>query len=448
LSAPFTTSLQNHVLEFLVQGGDAAFNGSGDFRSFKVVPVSSQTITSVSVSPNSFAAASGNHGTTVGNFSTATSGGVFAGIYALATSGSCTGTSNGSFATSGNSLKVGSSDITTIGSFVLCVRATDANFANSPFFQPITVTSTAGGLACDIGPSYVGSIPAGATAAGFTHCAANYDFTASAFSNPATWLDCAGASSPMWWLADGACRMTMVSDVGNPQVLDMHFIAGDGPSGGFGNQLYTTPPSHPINQGWTFPMGRYVDIEMRLPAAIAGTGCPGSDFCLYGDIWSWQTANDVVEMDFIEIWVGGWGHGALIDWFPSCSGMTCFFGDGDNGSNIDTTVYHDYGFRNTNNGLGQVSSCGYRDGSFIGCSVGYPSGHADVTLGKAGQEFNRSYLIMNSGSSALTSASSDMYVKRMTVWECVDWFDPANPGSGNDQSSPHQCNGTVLTTAP
>src|SRR5690242_7504818 len=62
-------------------------------------------------------------------------------------------------------------------------------------------------IACDVGTPYIGSIPAPAKAAGFTHCVANYDFTQTGpftsggntyrWSNLSSWLECAGASSPL-----------------------------------------------------------------------------------------------------------------------------------------------------------------------------------------------------------------------------------------------------------
>jgi hypothetical protein len=55
-------------------------------------------------------------------------------------------------------------------------------------------------MSCDIGPSYTGSIPAAATQAGFTHWAANYDFTQTQqwtdnvgthqWSNRSSWFTC------------------------------------------------------------------------------------------------------------------------------------------------------------------------------------------------------------------------------------------------------------------
>ena len=59
-----------------------------------------------------------------------------------------------------------------------------------------TPPPSSNGIACDIGPNYTGTIPAGAQAAGFTHCAANYDFSQPFYATQSNWLNCAGASKP------------------------------------------------------------------------------------------------------------------------------------------------------------------------------------------------------------------------------------------------------------
>jgi hypothetical protein len=64
----------------------------------------------------------------------------------LAASGACTGTNNSLFATSVTALQIGASDITTPATYSICVKATDATFTNSPFYQALTLTGTGAGL--------------------------------------------------------------------------------------------------------------------------------------------------------------------------------------------------------------------------------------------------------------------------------------------------------------
>jgi hypothetical protein len=80
-------------------------------------------------------------------------------------------------------------------------------------------------IQCDYGPPYTGAIPANATQAGFTHCAANYDFTYTgswtdsmgthqwcagslpcSLANMSSWLSCTGnglAPPTLWYLTSG-----------------------------------------------------------------------------------------------------------------------------------------------------------------------------------------------------------------------------------------------------
>ena len=56
------------------------------------------------------------------------------------------------------------------------------NLAYSADLSVQAVPASSDGIACDIGPNYTGAVPAAALAAGFTHCAANYDFSNSFYA--------------------------------------------------------------------------------------------------------------------------------------------------------------------------------------------------------------------------------------------------------------------------
>lgn len=108
------------------------------------------------------------------------------------------------------------------------------------------------GIACDIGPSYIGSIPAAATQAGFTHCAANYDitqtqsFTDSAgthqWSNLSTWFVCNRTlSNPYLWYFVGSVgcdtnHQNITTD-GGVQVLALSYRLTDAQAGQWNNQI-------------------------------------------------------------------------------------------------------------------------------------------------------------------------------------------------------------------
>ena len=121
--------------------------------------------------------------------------------------------------------------------------STDLSVQIVPAASP---TPPSNGIACDIGPNYIGSIPAPAQAVGYTHCAANYDFTSSTtfnngaggsgynFSNISTWLYCNGSgggtasnpTGPLWYVIDtgngvqAPCSdMSIINDGGSNSLL-------------------------------------------------------------------------------------------------------------------------------------------------------------------------------------------------------------------------------------
>ena len=58
-------------------------------------------------------------------------------------------------------------------------------------------------LSVQVVPAGVQVAPAGAQAAGYTTLAFHSDFTQPFYTNLSNWLDCAGATSPQWWIAGG-----------------------------------------------------------------------------------------------------------------------------------------------------------------------------------------------------------------------------------------------------
>lgn len=59
------------------------------------------------------------------------------------------------------------------------------------------------GVACDIGPN-APAIPAEAQAAGFTHCAANWDFSQPLYATLSNWFDCDGGNPNVLWHSGSA----------------------------------------------------------------------------------------------------------------------------------------------------------------------------------------------------------------------------------------------------
>ena len=117
-----------------------------------------------------------------------------------------------------------------------------------------------GGIACGVGPNYSGTIPAGAAAAGFTTCALNADFTSSAYSNKATFVNECGATTQFRWYwhqyisspALNCSDISVVADTGVsptlPQVLYINYPPSEFNSGGNAN-----------GAGFTWPGVSYTD---------------------------------------------------------------------------------------------------------------------------------------------------------------------------------------------
>jgi hypothetical protein len=152
------------------------------------------------------------------------------------------------------------------------------------------------GIACDIGPSYTGQIPAAATQAGFTHCAFNYDFTQTAsftdaagthqWSNLSSWLSCDknNSSNPYLFRSNGnvgcndGVHQTVTTDRG-VQVLAMSYLLTDAQAGHYSNLLLnqSNSSSNPIDP---IPEEYYIEMVMRPTS----TQCSTTDGCIYFDV--------------------------------------------------------------------------------------------------------------------------------------------------------------------
>lgn len=296
-----------------------------------------------------------------------------------------------------------------------------------------TVTCNPSGttIACDIGPNYTGVIPAAAQAAGFTHCAANYDFTytgsftnnghSHTWSTLSSWLGCAGASNLLWNLDHGVCSdVSMITD-GGKQTLDVRFNPAD-----FGNpddstNLSTNALGNPgdlSGASLTLPTGKYIEYVTRTP----NDACPSSKpNCIPTDIFSWggDSNTGFVEWDFLEVYGdssldGGSAHttngGASVDNIRSQPREA---------SGWDHTQYNTIGERMATDTGGNLSYCLYVNGSLIpaeGDGSAYDCGtgtYSPVPLG-------RDDLILLAGPQGTPNFGStgDLYVQRITVWEC------------------------------
>lgn len=317
-----------------------------------------------------------------------------------------------------------------------------------PAASPPTPPPPSNGIACDIGPNYTGSIPAAAQAAGFTHCAANYDFTSPAYSNIATWLDCKGASTPQWAFAYGNCaHINMIMD-GGTQVLDLQWQTSDYNNPDTATAIQTSGPGNDSNLSHailTLPTGKYIEIVSRVPAATQNNACDntGGVGCFFGASWSWGGNGNpnFIEWDFIEYYNNS-SNGAQLHPTDGASGGIDAIGEPHNVGGYDPTVYNSYGVRTATDTSGNMTMCTYLNGTLINGGGTYPCGsgtYSPVTLG-------RNFLIMEIGPQGAKLnylTTGDYYVERETVWECAGY------ATGECYSSTAQVtNGGALTHAP
>jgi hypothetical protein len=291
------------------------------------------------------------------------------------------------------------------------------------------------GIACDIGPNYTGTIPAGAQAAGFTHCAANYDFTQPFFATMSNWLDCAGASSPLWYntgynsTATPCSDFSIVNDSGS-NVLEIQWTPTDASNNSSASWMGTTPSNTSSGNG-TFPQGVYVQDIWRSTAATQ------TALGVYGDILSfftWSGANNgIIEWDWFEAYTDGGAANCYHDWDNNgggCGGN--FWATGTNFSPSAEAAYHTYASRVTSDGSANFALCTYLDGSQLGCNEFQP--------GSSNAFGDRNYYStgvgnLNAGSVTVPSVPEVMYIKQITVFSCSGW-------------QTGQCNGTVLDGSP
>lgn len=293
---------------------------------------------------------------------------------------------------------------------------------------PIQVTKPAAGVACDFGPNYAGAIPAAAQAAGFTHCAANYDFTSAAYANPATWLDCAGAtgSQIQFTLYGNTCSHVFITTDGGSQVLNIQWNQNTDLTPAYGSMNIQTAGSNNdpniADAILSMPTGKYIEYVVKTdPNTQQHAGCTS---CFMNDVWSWGGNGNpnFVEWDFLEEYDatnanGGIWHG----WDGANIGVSPMREPGME-SGYDPTVYNTYGMRIANDTSGNVAVCNYLNGNLLDSTL---QGSSDkcATGSYSPVPVGRDFLVLTSGPEDPTGAKSyavlgNFYIKSVRIWEC------------------------------
>jgi hypothetical protein len=302
-------------------------------------------------------------------------------------------------------------------------------------------------IPCDIGPPYNGSIPAAAAAAGFTHCAANYDFTQTQpFTNTiggtqytfqwsqmgggsgaSPWFSCTNSTSGVYlWYKDPsgvACDTTHqnITTDGGVQVLELTTLQSDNAF----NQITTGYGASP--QPNPFPAQYYYEGVFK-PLAIPCTGTC-LDISTTGVDRSSQGIYCTIGMDFDEVGPGTTVGGGLSGWnLNNCSvnSGTYWFGPGFPSPDrpaSSTTAYQTYGALMMMDGVSNVEGCvyysagvvsGLPSGSFYGCT-----GETSPTTNPVafqGQEYI--YLGWPDSNPGTWSETATVYIQRVTMWTC------------------------------
>jgi hypothetical protein len=294
-----------------------------------------------------------------------------------------------------------------------------------------------GVTACKIGFPYNGTAPAAAVRAGFTTCAANYDFSQTL---PANWLSCSPwdgnahwwYQGQWWYTSEPPCNIAQATDGGNT-VLRLIWQAGYLANGGSGSQnaLTMSTMNHDTTRVTDFPNGYYEITYRYTPVALRS----------YTSFWTWtqaaaQGGGGPIEWDFVETYGQGAGvTGAFHPWAHNGDGNYIY----QNPAGFDGTQYTIYAGRITSNGTNSIAISSYVGQENVAGGVPAYIASASVPNVQAVDLNKRNHIIVQNGvvpwETVDTPVNVTMYIKSIRVWSCLNW-------------ETTMCNGATLTTAP
>jgi hypothetical protein len=335
----------------------------------------------------------------------------------------------------------------------------------------IHVTPISGGGLCSTTP------PAAVATAGYTVLIFCSDFTDPSMANINTWLDCKGASNPIWqdvdWFTPSHCnQITVEADNGdgaNPQVLRIDSVPSQFQTptctatwcnqgigtcwkggGGLINPGYNNP-------GCAFAYHStsiYIEITFRATAA-SWNNLEGQilEYWTVGSGGGNNSSNPIfnpssngfyMEYDAVEIHPEPGGgipqttymQAGCLGWHNSITPGWCQ-GPVITPNWYDVSKYHTYGFlvmsnknvENVNNSFGISRVCGSVDGAWIACRdyVGDPPPAAPSDFQTGFFDYAMGGLIMYTGGKQnVSTLPTTMYVKNVRVFSCPTWQDNAN----------------------
>ena len=296
-------------------------------------------------------------------------------------------------------------------------------------------------VACDIGPTYMGSLPADAQAAGFTKCAANYDFTQPFYATASNWLDCAGATTPQWFQGYIAVEYALhvpcsyIGQIPNDPAFpdggpvlsifwdDSQYVGYPGTTG---TSIETTDAGGNRGPYYTF---FYEEIIARM-AILSPTN--------YYSLWSVGQDGQSIELDGLEVAWGGVDSDSCYHNNRTGAVLCIWIATNPPSGPIDFTQYHKWAWRVTSDGVTDVQWCVYIDDVLQGCLSVFPTAgqvRGDSTIATAPQLFVTDRASACPGGHPPCGITGQMYVKSVRVWTCPAWSQ-ANPLAHCYSSSP------------
>ncbi len=261
------------------------------------------------------------------------------------------------------------------------------------------------------------AVPAAAQAAGFNTLIINDNFQDPSFANPATWYDCAGASSPLYWRAwvgfgtnfDAPCNA--VSQATDPLIGQPALRAHWQDSYYNSVPVTTLQTTDSSGNGRQTPPGFYLEVVARTDLATGGS--PKA----WMDLWSYTTNGSSYEIDgFEESGRGGTfaihnnenppGSCANPGASPPCAPAS-----------VDVSQYHTYAWRQTSAGT-DIVFCAYIDGTPYGCNSIRPTS-AELASGPGHTMVHQFGIDATSNPLGNGNTGKNTWIKSVKVWSCA-----------------------------
>jgi hypothetical protein len=270
------------------------------------------------------------------------------------------------------------------------------------------------------------SVPGPANGAGFTQLIISEDFSQPFYATRSNWLDCAGATSPLWYRAwigfgiDSPCSaysQEIDSQTGQP-ALRIHY-QDSYYTGGL--NLATQGPLQTVDNNGNgnrhIPPHAYFEVVARYE---------NFNTFIQWDIWSMANGSNV-EWDGVEAWGGGIDAGATMhnnDVPPDGWIDGLWSGDQACCTSFDYSQYHKWAWRVTSDGATNGFWCSYLDDVLVApCRSWIPQASQLAANFTQIAQFLFGRHCRNTApatcSAGLSGYQGNMWVKSIKVYSCA-----------------------------